>query len=55
MPALRTLRIGVFQQIGGFNIPLLLEKSDGLKNLEVYVSDWFKQRKIKRRKFLIAG
>lgn len=37
MPSLRTLRIGVYYQVARFNIPLLLESSYGLKNLEIYV------------------
>lgn len=37
MPALRTLKIGVYHQVAEFNIPLLLENSYGLKALEVYV------------------
>lgn len=37
MPSLRTLKIGVYHQVASFNIPLLLENSYGLKDLEIYV------------------
>lgn len=36
MPSLRTLRIGVYD-VEGFNIPRLLESSQGLRNLEIHV------------------
>lgn len=37
MYSLRTLRIGLYHTVEGFNIPALLQNSDGLKNLEIYV------------------